>query len=776
MKALRTIELVIFLSLGIGTNVPAQMVNPAIDRDGEPFCYFSKPTDVIGVMDGRQATLVTPEGYLFTGFGELMIFTGNPPEPVQQRVKTLYNGYLPVVEYTFDRDGLRYHATMLATTLDGNPEGPLMNFVRLSVKNIARDPRIAWLTLAVRYQNDVNTDYGYGDNRFLRPARAERPGGYEQAGEAFNPEWEYGFQDDMALRDGRVLYLFPRTAQYRLRMTIRTGNNEPQEMGIYKLPILPTSPVDVVTYTLRLRPDEEQVLDFKMPYEPIPKDSSLVGRLRAASFDEQLRRTVDFWEKIFSRGIDITVPEEKLNNTFRASLVYDLIARNKKDGSAIQTVNDFHYHAFWLRDASYIVRMYDLSGYHDIARECLDFFPRWQQRDGNYVSQGGQFDGWGQAMWAYGQHFRITHDTAWARTVYPSAQKAAGWLIDARQNDSLHLMPETTPGDNENVSGHVTGHNFWALAGLKNVISLAEGVGESDDAARYRQEYEDFRRTFVGVLQNVTKKTGGYMPPGLDSVYGSDWGNMLSVYPEQILDPFDPMVTATLNTTRARYQEGIMTYDYGRYLHHYLTMKNTETEVIRGDQKTAIEELYAIVLHTGSTHTGFEHSILPWGTRDFGMNLAPHGWFAAKFRALVRNMTVREEGNDLHLFSCISPAWVKDGKSISVHRAPTNFGEVNAEWKFGTAKADLTLDSRFRYAPGAIVLHLPWFMNVSAVTVDGKNAGVRNGTVALSPAARKISIRWTRKKGIQPLSYEQAVQEYKKEYRKRYEKWVREGD
>ncbi len=755
--------------------VSAQMIDPSIDRPGEPFCYFSKPTDVIGVMDGKQATLVTPEGYLYTGFGELMFFTGNPPEPVQQRVKTLYQGYLPVIEYAFVRDEIKYTMTMFAATLDGNPEGSLMNFVRVKVKNLARERRTAFFSGATRYQNDVTTDGGRGDNRFWRPAKAKNPGEYEQDGVTFNPDWKYGFENDMALRDGNVFYLFPANVPHELRMTLRTAYNEVQDIGIRKLRILPTSPVDVVTYTMQLTPGEERTLEFRMPYAPIPKDSLLVDQLRKASFEDYLKKTVSSWEDIFAKGIDIRVPEEKLNNTFKANLVYDLIARNKKDGFYIQTVNDFHYHAFWLRDASYIVRMYDLSGYHDIATQCLEFFPRWQQADGNYVSQGGQFDGWGQTMWAYGQHFRITHDTAFARSIYPSVQKAVAWLKQARQSDSLHLIPKTTPGDNEDVSGHITGHNFWALAGLKNVIALAEGLGMKDDAAEFRREYDDYRTTFVNVLHDVTRSTDGYMPPGLDAPGGSDWGNMLSVYPEQILDPHDPMVTATLNATRAKYAEGVMTYDHGRYLHHYLTMKNTETEVIRGDQQLAIGELYAMLVHTGSTHTGFEYCILPWGTRDFGANLTPHGWFAAKFRALVRNMMVREDGSDLHLFSCISPEWVRDGKSITVHRAPTNFGVVNADWKFESGKAMLTLDDRFDHAPEKIVLHLPWFMNVSSAKADGKSVSVIAGTVTLPADSRNVTISWAKKKDATPLNYDRAVEEYRKEYRKRYEQWVREG-
>lgn len=776
MKKRSSLSVIIFIALSILSiqcSLRAQMLDPAIDKSDEPFCYYSRPTDVIGVMDGRWGTLVSPEGYLYTGFGELMFFTGNPPEPVNQRVKTLYKGYLPVIEYKFERDGVNYQFTMFAATLDGKPESPLMNFIRVSLKNESKLRRTAHLSVGVRYQNESNTLWGTGDNRFSRPRKSKYPGGYDQAGVEFSKDWVYGFSGDAFLRDGKVFYLFPPAPEEM--MTLKTGYNDVQDLTARKLSVLPTTTVGIAHYRLLLQPGQGKVLDFKMPYEPLPADTSLVARLRDANFDDYFKQTVDFWESIFDRGIEISLPEEKVVNTFKANLVYDLIARNKLDSSYVQTVNDFHYHAFWLRDGSYIIRMYDLSGYHDIARQCLDFFPRWQKDDGNFVSQGGQFDGWGQAMWAYGQHYRITHDKAFAENVFPSIQKAVAWLHKARQDDPLHIMPATSPGDNEDITGHVTGHNFWALAGLKNIIALAEGIGKTEDATTFQKEYDDYRVTLVDVLHGVTSKTGGYMPPGLDSPGGQDWGNMLSVYPEIILDPNDPMVTATLDATRAKYKEGIMTYGNGRWLHHYLTMKNTETEVIRGDQQTAIDELYALLVHTSATHAGFEFCILPWSTRDFEMNLTPHGWFAAKYRALIRNMMVREQGKQLHLFSCLSPEWIHDGATISVHRAPTNFGTVNAALKCTSGKAVLTFNNEFSDAPEAIVLHLPWFMHVGSIHADGKAVLEKASAVTLPAGTRRVEIAWSKKPESPSLSYAKAVEEYKKEYRKRYEEFLRTG-
>jgi hypothetical protein len=205
-------------------------------------------------------------------------------------------------------------------------------------------------------------------------------------------------------------------------------------------------------------------------------------------------------------------------------------------------------------------------------------------------------------------------------------------------------------------------------------------------------------------------------------------------------------------------------------------MKNTETEVIRGDQQTAIEELYAILLHTSSTHAGFEYDITPWGTRDFRGNLAPHGWFAAKYRTLLRNMMVREQGEDLHLLSAISPEWVVAGKELSVKRAPTNFGEVNFTLRFKTAnRAEMTIENQFMVNPAKIVLHLPWFMNATGVTVDGKALKITGNQVELPIGAREVEIAWAKKTNTPAMSFDATVAAYKAEYRRRYDLFLRDG-
>lgn len=135
----------------------AQMVNPSIDAGSGLFSYYSKPTDEIGVMDAPSGTLVSPEGFLYTGYGELMFFTGDPAVPINQRVKTLLRGYLPVIQWGFVRDGIRYKFECFAATLDGKPSGTQVDFIRVQIKNTTKKTRVAWFSSGMRYEGTIDS-------------------------------------------------------------------------------------------------------------------------------------------------------------------------------------------------------------------------------------------------------------------------------------------------------------------------------------------------------------------------------------------------------------------------------------------------------------------------------------------------------------------------------------------------------------------------------------------------------------------------------------------
>ena len=760
---------VLILILSVATLVAwSAPLDPAIDDGPGPFSYFSRPSTVLGVADGLEGTQVTPEGWLYTGTQQLIFFAGPHLEPLRQRIHTLQDNHLPIVSYSVVRDGVDYQVTIFGATLDGAPESNLVNFVRVSMTPTGDGPATAIFAVAIRAEGPRCC------------VRMKRPCNLLQA--------TYSLRTFCALRDDQVVYLFPSRPEPKyLILPDREGKGPvtAREAGIS-----PTVPVCMVRYELSLGPGETQSLDFKMPYDPVPaSDKAALDTMRDASFDDHLRRTERWWREYLAEGLQIELPEAKVVDTYLSSIMYDSIARDKVGDDYICKVNEFQYDGFWVRDGAYICAAFDFAGRHAWSEQCLPYFLKHQQKDG-IIYQPPQLDGWGQTLWAFGQHWRLTGDDEWAWRMYPYLARSVRGIFAKTAQDPLGLAPAVPPYDNEAIHGHYTGHSLWLMTGLRDIIAMAEALGQTDDAREFQKGYERYRGTFLGTLEPVTAKTGGYLPPGLDAKNGCDWGNLLLLYPRSGVpargnfNAGDPRVTATVNTVREKkYAEGLMTYGHGLrpgLLHHYLTMKVTENLVAQNRQQEALADLYSLLVHTSSTNAGFEFSIKPWDNRDPGGNLPPHGWFAAKYMALLRNILVREWEGDLHLLGVVSPEWVKPGDVLAVRGAPTDFGEISFRGRVSESALALDLSSRWRRAPARLIVHVPWFLRATAAEADGKPCSIaaprvgEGQEVAVPPEARKVTIRWSRLDSPQ-LSYSQAVEDYRREYCTRYEAFVKDG-
>ena len=211
--------------------------------------------------------------------------------------------------------------------------------------------------------------------------------------------------------------------------------------------------------------------------------------------------------------MQVELPESKPVETFYASLVYDLRGGNIVQGKFVQTAGQFQYHRFYLRDAADLVRMYDATGYPDIGGQVLGFFLDRQQPDGNFLSQADQYDGWGEAMWAFGEHYRMTRDREFAAGVFPAMVRGVDWLSQARAKDPLHLIPATNVRDNEYIPGHLTGYNFLALDGLDAAIEVAQMLDRKPEVERFQKERKDYASVFFSLLDKGVGKPGRRVAP-----------------------------------------------------------------------------------------------------------------------------------------------------------------------------------------------------------------------------------------------------------------------
>ncbi|MDX6667428.1 MAG: hypothetical protein QOK04_808, partial [Solirubrobacteraceae bacterium] len=358
---------------------------------------------------------------LFTGYTELSFEVGRRRRSFLGATRTLDGGRYPIVRSTLNDRGVQYTIGAFEVPLGGRP----VNFIRLEIVNTTRKPATAQVLGSVRYAANVKTQHGrtyFNPYRFNRPTPppTQEGGYYNQPGSVFTPKSKYSFAGTALVRDGAVLWDYPsppRSVQVKRRLK-----------GHKKVPNFRTRFGDT-TFTIKLAGRARTALEFRMPVVPVKPGSVPYRRIASASFVAQKRRLVQMWRQQLVGAMGIDVPERKVTDTFYTSLVNILMPRFRNAaGLWVQAVNKLRYQAFWLRDASVMTNALDLAGLTAPAGDNLPFALTWQAPDGLYISRTGQLDGFGQTLWALGEHVFRAGDRDLAARAYNSVQRAMAWF------------------------------------------------------------------------------------------------------------------------------------------------------------------------------------------------------------------------------------------------------------------------------------------------------------------------------------------------------------
>jgi len=750
----------------------AQIEERIHDQRG-PFNYFLTPSDAIGFMDAPKAFQLTGDGAYSAYWGDLTLWGGTPLKRLNSRVRTLDGGCLPVINYGSLIDGIEYRVKAFAAPIDLDPLGNLIGFMRITATNPGKKQQRAAVGARVfdregswRYPFAELTNQMWWAERFIDKA-------------SWKP-WKLWETNE--IRDGGEVH--------RAESKHFIFRYQPDKSG-WKV-LVARDNVEPFEFVINLAPGQSASVDVTVPWVPVADaHADQVKAVMSAGFDDYLVRSSEFWKKQLNQGAVFEVPEQKVMDMHKSSLMYDLMARDLQEDrkTVIQTVSDVQYNRFFSRDAAFIIHTYDMLGLTKIAEECIEYILLKDEQGKLKGLLATHPDAWGQALWTLAAHYRITGDRSFAQRVYPAVPGHVDKLEAERAKDQWGLWPVSGPYDNERIDGHYTGHSFWVLRGLKDAVDLATAVGKDDDARRFQKIYDDYLAKFMVRLKEITGRTGGYIPPGLDDpLAGMDWENASGgVYPFGVIAADNPIVKNTVKTVRDyAYQEGIMTYEHNAFkvrqakdaagkadwskpehtvIHHYETFQVLETLLALGMDREVITDFYSFLVHTGSTHTGFEFDIWAWRDRNFHNNYPPHGWCAARYNECLRNMLVREDVRDpvLHLASALSPAWLEAGRRVRIAKAPTDFGLISYTIDATAKGATVRIEAQWRKAPASMRFHIPWFLDLREAKADGKVVEARDRVISLPADARQLDLKW--KRNASPdLNYRKGVEIYVDRY------------
>jgi len=471
------------------------------------------------------------------------------------------------------------------------------------------------------------------------------------------------------------------------------------------------------TLAAELAQGESHTWEFWMPVFP---SAVAASRLAAAGAHAGIvAETRRHWREWLARASRLDTPDDTLDTAWRAALVTLIQCQERDSGRFVPMGNPLQYRDVWIRDGARVVRALAVAGLSDMAREDARSLARFQFPTGALVSQRGQLDGTGQALWAFDQATALPPSPEAARDFVPFARGAVSWIVRTRQTTRQlklawgGLMPFADPRDNELVRAELVGNDAWTLAGLRSARTLALRAGDVQLAGRAGTEHDAYLADFRVALARTNSAD---VPPSWRGP-GRDWGNLSACYPTGVIAADDPRLArldARKSTERAR--TGLITSGHADSLHTYLGADLAQWALLAGRPEEARRWLRGILGHSSSTLGQAEIFHRDGG---FGINMPPHGTAAATLVDLVRNMIVCDVRDTLELALGGDAAW---WAGTRLARAPTRFGVIDVS--LGRDAAG-TWTARYGAVRVPVRVRVPDGFRVAEIVTPGAHAAGR---------------------------------------------------
>ena len=150
-------------------------------------------------------------------------------------------------------------------------------------------------------------------------------------------------------------------------------------------------------------------------------------------FESRLGEVRAFWKELLNKGMRINVPEQRVNDAYRAWLAYTFLNVDKigdkyepHDGSG------FYEAIFGIMAAKYCNAL-GLTGYIRTRPESISTRSRRSSRRKALFRTGFGVVDTGALLLVMARHYQLTGDERWLREVAPHMIKMCGWIIKTRK-------------------------------------------------------------------------------------------------------------------------------------------------------------------------------------------------------------------------------------------------------------------------------------------------------------------------------------------------------
>jgi len=372
----------------------------------------------------------------------------------------------------------------------------------------------------------------------------------------------------------------------------------------------------------------------------------------------------------------------------------------------------YTYKRFWFRDAAFILHALLAAGLSARVERVIDRFPERQRHDGFFLSQQGEWDSNGEAMWILRRWCELTGKppkAAWRRSI----ERGARWIVRKRTRDDQTsarsgLLPAGFSAEHLGPNDFYYWDDFWGVAGLEAASYLMKGLGDERESVRWQNEAADFR---AAVDRSLRFESTGNPKPAMPAAPGrrldsGSIGSLAAGYPLQLFAGDDPRL---LDTVDFLLQNCIVAGGFFHDIIHsginpYLTLHLAQVLLRAGDPRAwpLIDAVATLVSPTGQ----WPEAVHP---RTLGgcMGDGHHAWASAEWVLMIRNCFVREEQDRLILASGISPEWLANRSPLRLGPTLTPWGSIMVTIISGEERVVVSWDAAWREMAPCVEVRLP---------------------------------------------------------------------
>jgi len=439
------------------------------------------------------------------------------------------------------------------------------------------------------------------------------------------------------------------------------------------------------------------------------------SKIKKESYDDYQVIAREEWKESLQGVCKLQIPDDHFQFLYQAA-VHTMILHSPKEVYP----GPFIYRRFWFRDAAFILYALLSVGLKERVKRAIDCFHSRQTLQGYFLSQEGEWDSNGEALWIMRQYCEMTGRVP-PKEWKDSVKRGGKWIYKkllSRDLNTPHagLLPSGFSAEHLGPNDFYYWDDFWAVAGLKAASYLNTGYEDNDEAVFLEGESKLLLDSINQSLRQVEERL--IRPAIPASPYRrmdtGAIGSLAASYPLRVFGPNDPRV---LDTVEFLMKNCLV---HGGFFHDmthsginpYLTLHLAQVLLRAGDPRYF--SLMTAVAELASSTGQWPESVHP-NTGGGCMGDGQHVWAAAEWVLMIRNCFVREEDEQLILCSGIPQIWLDKKQPISFGPAPTSFGDIQISIKPHGQNILIEWNGQWLRKEPSIVIQLPGFKKVSVL-------------------------------------------------------------